>query len=381
MQTCSDPSQERNYKYHFDGKDDVITLKLYSDMNEYASCVGKSIPGSYSSQSKILGSEIRNVSLSERDTTLMKLNNSYQELYLSELFSQIRTKATIPDDQARIAMSLVQNIPYDYSLAAERNSGKASDDRLPYEVLFENKGVCSEKSKLLAFLLKELGYGVALLEYEKDNHTAVGIKVPNSYAYRAGYAYIETTNPFMVCYIPSNITSEPEIIKISDGRMFEDINEDYKDAFILKNLEIQKQITTAQYDTLKNLKDKYGLNITLPSKPIISIPAFTSLTIGSPYSTSCGLCPVGYQCINGQCAIQRAGPVILPTIQSVKAIQTPISANALNISGTPVKAVFTPVVARIKECRVGTDCSPNFHCCTDGLCRCPDGSIYVEYVH
>ena len=328
LQTCSDPNQERDFKYHIDGQSRTITLKLFPDVNEYISCVGKSTPRNYSSRSRILGYEIRNVTLSERDTILMKLNNSFQERYLSELLLQIRTKATIPDDQVRITISLVQNIPYDYSLAAERNSGKGSNDRLPYEVLYENKGVCSEKSKLLAFLLNELGYGVALFEYERENHTAVGIKVPSSYAYRAGYAYIETTNPFMVSYIPSNITSEPEIIKISDGRMFEDIKDDYQDARILKNLEIQKQFTTAQYDTLKNLKHKYGLNITLPSKlPIISLPVFNEAIIGSP---------LGSYFIDGKSTAQTVKAINIPPIT-----HPPITAYVINTPG-PIKAINTP---------------------------------------
>jgi len=37
-------------------------------------------------------------------------------------------------------------------------------------VLYEDKGVCGEKSLLLAYLLRELGYGVVLFEFKPENH-------------------------------------------------------------------------------------------------------------------------------------------------------------------------------------------------------------------
>ena len=55
------------------------------------------------------------------------------------------------DEQLRIAVSLVQNIPYDWDNYYTGELGK-----YPYEVLYQNKGVCGEKSQLIIFLLREV---------------------------------------------------------------------------------------------------------------------------------------------------------------------------------------------------------------------------------
>jgi len=51
------------------------------------------------------------------------------------------------DDRARIAISLVQNIPYD----------ETENYRHSYGVLYDNTGDCYDKSILMIYLLKELG--------------------------------------------------------------------------------------------------------------------------------------------------------------------------------------------------------------------------------
>ena len=74
--------------------------------------------------------------------------------------------------------------------------------KYPYEILYENKGVCSDKSRLLACLLKELGFGCVLFVYNSENHEAVGIKCP----------------------IPD------EVVHVYDGIAFNSILEEYNDA-------------------------------------------------------------------------------------------------------------------------------------------------------
>jgi hypothetical protein len=109
--------------------------------------------------------------------------------------------------------------------------------RSPYEVLYENKGVCSEKSLLMVYLLRELGYGVVLYEFSSQNHMAVGIKSPVQYSYKnLGYAFIESTSPTIPTdsqgdYIGAGkLTSTPQIIQISDGSSFSSISEEYQDS-------------------------------------------------------------------------------------------------------------------------------------------------------
>lgn len=97
-----------------------------------------------------------------------------QKNSLNELVRQIKLLTANKDDQARIAISLVQNIPYDYS----KLGTVSTNVRYPYEVLYENTGICEEKSLLLTYLLRELGYGIVLFEFKQENHMAVGIKSP-----------------------------------------------------------------------------------------------------------------------------------------------------------------------------------------------------------
>ncbi|NTW27606.1 MAG: hypothetical protein HGA36_04735, partial [Candidatus Moranbacteria bacterium] len=65
----------------------------------------------------------------------------------------------------------------------------------PYETLFEQAGVCSDKSLLATALLRQLGYGTAIFAYEQDNHMAIGIACPKAAStYGSGYCYGETTS-------------------------------------------------------------------------------------------------------------------------------------------------------------------------------------------
>ena len=170
---------------------------------------------------------------------LKYLDDPIQKKELEPLVQMIQSKTANPDDQARIAISLVQNIPYDKRGLFSANSKMIT----PYAVLYENKGVCSEKSLLLAYLLRELGYGVVLFSFNPEHHMSVGIKSPIQYSYiNSGYAFIESTAPS----IPTNseadyvgvgkLISTPELYHISDGSSFSSISEEYQDSIALNQL-------------------------------------------------------------------------------------------------------------------------------------------------
>ena len=83
-----------------------------------------------------------------------------------------------------------------------------------------------EKADLLAYLLRELGFGVAIFEYEFEEHRAVGIKcgVGN---YDSDYCFIESTDYYPVGQIPQDYVggvdirnANPEIVIISEGMSF-----------------------------------------------------------------------------------------------------------------------------------------------------------------
>ena len=164
-------------------------------------------------------------------------------------------------DDLRIATSLVQQIPY----------GKIKNYQerrfYPYEVLYNQCGVCGDKSILLAFLLKELGYGVVLLEFEIERHMAVGIKVPEEFSYKkTGYAFVETTRPTIIsdCHCDyvntGKLTSTPSIIPVSDGKTFKGVQDECRDACewndILSRGKILDQYHFSRFQYLTN---KYGM--------------------------------------------------------------------------------------------------------------------------
>jgi len=109
-------------------------------------------------------------------------------------------------------------------------------------MLYNNKVVCADKSLLLAYLLNEFGYETVLFEF--SNHMAVGIKSSPSYDfYDTGYAFIETTRPTIITYIPDTylsgfrVTSNPHIIHLKGGNKSLDVSTEYQDATRMKQLE------------------------------------------------------------------------------------------------------------------------------------------------
>lgn len=101
------------------------------------------------------------------------------------------------DQTAEFTASFVQTIQYDDERAKKIEQNLPSEKpNYPYELLYLQKGVCSDKSFLLDALLKEMGYGTALFEYKAEKHIAVGIKCPvDTSTYGSGYCYTETTQP------------------------------------------------------------------------------------------------------------------------------------------------------------------------------------------
>ena len=191
------------------------------------------------------------------------LNDPLQKKDLDNLVGSIKSESPNQDDQVRIAISLVQNIPYDNKGLFSTNSKMRS----PYAVLYENKGVCSEKSLLLAYLLRELGYGVVLFTFKSENHMAVGIKSPTQYSYKnSGYAFIESTTPSIPTdsegdYIGAGkLTSTPEQYYISDGISFSSISEEYQDSIAFNQLgNYGETLAPEKYRLWEMLMWKYGL--------------------------------------------------------------------------------------------------------------------------
>ncbi|MEM4496394.1 MAG: hypothetical protein QXM06_03760 [Archaeoglobaceae archaeon] len=205
---------------------------------------------------------------SDEEIRLKFINQPEQMIEIKKLVEEIRKIAQIRDEQARIAISLVQLIPYDY----KKLNGSELKERYPYEVLYDRAGICGEKSMLLAAILKELGFGVVLLEYKDENHMAVGIKCPKEYANyiynNTGYCFVETTVPSIVTdssgeYIGvGKLRSMPKIYFISDGYSFNSVSSEFHDAKEFQRLKDLAQknnnlLPSEEYMKWKKIVEKY----------------------------------------------------------------------------------------------------------------------------
>ncbi len=130
----------------------------------------------------------------------MFLKANENDLTISQLAANLQSlgeKHKLSSDQiVELTLAFVQAIAYDDAKASNILTGIGSETMLyPYETLFEQQGVCSDKSLLAVSILRKLGYGVAIFTYEQDNHMAIGVQCPKSYStYGSGYCYGETTS-------------------------------------------------------------------------------------------------------------------------------------------------------------------------------------------
>jgi hypothetical protein len=91
-------------------------------------------------------------------------------------------------------IAFVQSFTY---ISDSASTGFDEYPRYPLETLFDRKGDCEDTAILVATLIRELGYGTALIFF--DDHCAVGVKgsatLPGTYYEVNGirYYYVETT--------------------------------------------------------------------------------------------------------------------------------------------------------------------------------------------
>jgi hypothetical protein len=253
-------SVPRSFQYVLRGQPGFVTVNLNS--NEYASLFSTNFPPTcvrYTNNPSLC------TTTEVQQYYLNFINEPSQKKYLDSLVSSIQSITPNKDDQVRIAISLVQQIPYDYT----RLNSKSFKMRTPYEVLYENEGVCSEKSVLLAYLARGLGYGVVLFEFPSQNHMAVGIKSSSQYAFRnTGYAFVETTEPTIPTddqesYVGAGkLTSAANVLFVSDGSSFLSISQEYSDAQEFDSLmSMGRVLDPYHYSQWKSLVQKYGLKI------------------------------------------------------------------------------------------------------------------------
>jgi hypothetical protein len=235
--------KSQSYYYCLDGRKS-ITFTTYGGLSNYLAKEDHSYYSDY-----------------KQEVIMELFQNSYQDEYLEPFIDEIRGLSNSPDNQAKIAISLVQHIPYKWSGLYITST----DWYYPYETLYQNQGVCCDKSVLLAYLLDQLGYDVVLFEW--DQHMAVGIRCSEKYDFQnTGYAFIETTRPTIITYVPDEylggfqITPSPNIIQVSEGGRILDLSEEYKDAQEYENLVAMGTVLDQyRYSRWVEISNKYDL--------------------------------------------------------------------------------------------------------------------------
>lgn len=140
---------------------------------------------------------------------------------ISTLASDIKAlgeKNKLNEDQIlELVLCFVQNIPYDTTKAedilSDKNVLEYDIPQYPYETVYKNSGICTDKAYLGSALLQELGYSTALLLFSEDKHMALGVKVERRYGnFDSEYAITEVTSPG---FIPGDL---PGTIDDNNGK-------------------------------------------------------------------------------------------------------------------------------------------------------------------
>ncbi len=218
--------------YILRGEKGKIDFTVYQGIYDYLSKVPRSIY--YTS----------NETPSRADFKLKNMNEEEQRELLLPLVVKIQEITDDKNDQMRIAISLVQNIEYNVSnKTAPYIKNEINYSRYSYEVLYDEQGICGEKTALLAFLLREMGYNVSLFYYPQENHEALGIACPLIESFEnTGYCFVETTGPAVLSddsieYVEGvTLSSEPQIMPLSEGDSLGMNLYEYKDAEMMKRL-------------------------------------------------------------------------------------------------------------------------------------------------
>jgi len=150
----------------------------------------------------------------EKDNKIF-INEFEGDKTIEELAQSIKTlgeKNNLNENQiVDLVAAFIQTIPYDTDKFNKIKAGDLGKVYYPYEVLYNNRGVCSDKSYLAYSLLRDLGYGVSLFLFPDptDRHMALGIKCPTEYSnYDSGYCFLETTSLGNKIGSPPNLSKE-----------------------------------------------------------------------------------------------------------------------------------------------------------------------------
>lgn len=147
-------------------------------------------------------------SKSYADYAISSQDKPYLDAIIKKLKESGKEKGYSESDNVMNIIAFVQSFPY-----FKDSSSTLYDDypRYPIETLVDNGGDCEDTAILTAAFLKEMGYGVILVNPPK--HMAVGVKCKSCsgtyYTYQGEkYYYLETTgNDFQIGEISNEYTN------------------------------------------------------------------------------------------------------------------------------------------------------------------------------
>jgi len=189
-----------------------FTFKYQNNSYELILPLSTALYNSYSSSPKVYTYTVGNEPSNLRDVFYaLFLKTKTNDASIDEIVTKLKKVAADnnwTDDQLlEFVVSFVQFIPYD-SAKVVSGTGENTNPYFPYETLYLDKGVCSDKTFLGVVLLRKLGYGAAILDFPDINHTALGVSCPKEYSINnSGYCYAETTNYFPLGVIPQSINN------------------------------------------------------------------------------------------------------------------------------------------------------------------------------
>lgn len=191
------------------------------------------------------------LTLKNEDDSIDKLVNDLRKLAVIEGFNE--------NELLEFSMALVQFIPYD------NNKTSASPQNFPYETLYKNSGVCSDKAFLAHLILSKLGYGAAIFDYPDDNHSAVAVSCSGQSSYDSGFCFIETTNYFPIGVFPNILSSgQAKIGDVNWSQIFSGNS--------LGRVEIYQKTSgnsfTGMSDIINQVNSISNMNLTIKNKKV-----------------------------------------------------------------------------------------------------------------
>ena len=229
----------QNFSFKYKNENNYLNLSLATSLYEAYRNSSKILTYQTDSKPENLRDAFYGIFLELKagDNSIKDLVSKGREVAISRNFTE--------DELLEYLLALIQYIPYD---STKVEGGLNNNPFYPYESLYLKKGVCSDKTFLALALIRELGYGGAILDFPNLNHSALGLSCPLEHSVLgSGYCFVETTNYFPPGVIPQNIAEGFAVIGTSNfNNLFNDKS--------LGEMEIYQKLVGRSYNGGYNLR-------------------------------------------------------------------------------------------------------------------------------